>query len=129
MLYVSDVKNTQTLLTSEGAQILFYFFITWFNLKKFLEKFKASWHFWPFIKIGPVLEKTMPVVKNHSAANFSFQMDICWYFWENKVQQKQQVINCCFFTDSVIKFMILLITPRMLKSFQNLTFVDRWSSD
>ena len=57
MLYVSDVKSTQTLLIPEGAQILLLFFIARFRMKKFLEKFDGKSTFRDFHQNRPHIGK------------------------------------------------------------------------
>ena len=51
LLYVSNVKISQTLLTPEGAQILFLFFIARLSVKKVLKKFDGKPAFRAFYQI------------------------------------------------------------------------------
>ena len=86
LLYVSDVKISQTLLTPEGVQILLLFIIAPLSVTNFLKIWwQVSISGFPS-KLGFILGKTTSTLKNCSGANFSFQVDIYWYFWENKIR-------------------------------------------
>ena len=43
LLYVSDVKITQTLLTPNDAQIPLFFFLAWFSVKKNIPRLPSKY--------------------------------------------------------------------------------------
>ena len=110
MLYVSDVKSTQTLLTPEGAQILLPFLRAPFSVSKFLQKFDGKWTFRAIHQNKSHIGKNYAYFEEASLVLlFHFRWIFVDIFGRVKSYQKQWVINC-FFIDSVMKFMFLLNT-------------------
>ena len=98
MLYVPDVKSTQTLLTPEGVQILLLFITARFSVTIFLEKIDGKSIFRAFRQNKPYIGKNCAYCKKSTLVlTFHCRWLFVDIFGRINSNMEQQVINCGFF--------------------------------
>lgn len=75
-----------------------------FQSKKNWKTFTINWHFRSVVKIGSKQRKTTLIVK--SLFWCYFLRDVCCHFRRINCNKEWQVINCCFFPNSVLKLLL-----------------------